>query len=111
MCLDELRREISGGDSGDQSVTPAAVARQNALLEQYLSAGATVFLDSTKVEPRVRAELVERARRHRRPIVALRFLPDLDTCRTRNRLRSADRRADGGHTEGGWARRVSMRAW
>jgi predicted kinase len=91
VCLDSLRREI-GGTEGDQSVTPAAVARQNDLLEQYLSAGASVFLDSTNVEVRVRADLVERARRHGRPIVALLFLPDLDTCRARNRLRPTTRR-------------------
>ncbi|GAA2964896.1 hypothetical protein GCM10010518_59330 [Kitasatospora cinereorecta] len=90
VCLDSLRREI-GGDAGDQSVTPAAVERQNSLLEQHLSAGATVFLDSTNVEPHVRAQLVERARRRGRPIVALRFLPDLDTCLTRNAQRPANR--------------------
>jgi predicted kinase len=91
VCLDSLRGEI-GGEAGDQSVTPAAVARQDALLEQHLSAGTTVFLDSTNVEVRVRAGLVERARRHGRPLVALRFLPDLDTCRARNRLRPPSRR-------------------
>ncbi|MFB9464414.1 AAA family ATPase [Streptomyces cinereospinus] len=90
LCLDSLRREI-GGDEGDQSVTPAAVERQNALLEQHLSDGATVFLDSTNVEPHVRAQLVERARRRGRPIVALRFLPDLDTCLTRNAQRPVNR--------------------
>lgn len=90
ICLDSLRREI-GGDEGDQSVTPAAVARQNALLEQHLSAGDSVFLDSTNVEPHVRADLVARARRHRRPIIALRFPVDLETCRARNRLRPANR--------------------
>ncbi len=71
VCLDSLRREI-GGDEGDRFVTPAAVERHNTLLEHHLSAGATVFLDSTNVEPHVRAQLVERARRHSRPIVALR---------------------------------------
>ncbi|MGC9478813.1 AAA family ATPase [Streptomyces sp. WG4] len=91
VCLDSLRREI-GGDAGDQSVTPAAVEWQNALLEQHLSAGTTVFLDSTNVEPHVRAQLVERARRHERPVVALRFLPDLGTCLARNALRPANRR-------------------
>ncbi|MEV6147065.1 ATP-binding protein [Streptomyces sp. NPDC051992] len=90
VCLDSLRREI-GGDSGDQSVTPAAVERQNTLLERHLSAGATVFLDSTNVELHVRAQLVDRARRHHRPVVALRFLPDLDTCLTRNAQRPANR--------------------
>jgi len=90
VCLDSLRQEI-GGDAGDQSVTPAAVERQNALLDQHLSAGATVFLDSTNVEPHVRAGLVERARRRGRPVVALRFLPDLDTCLTRNAQRPTNR--------------------
>ncbi|WP_331718757.1 ATP-binding protein [Streptomyces sp. NBC_00212] len=91
ICLDSLRAEI-GGDAGDQSVTPAAVARQNTLLEHYLSSGATVFLDSTNVEPDVRIGLVERARRHGRPVVALRLLPDLDTCLTRNAQRPANQR-------------------
>ncbi|MFJ1757368.1 AAA family ATPase [Kitasatospora sp. NPDC088134] len=86
ISLDTLRQEI-GGDAGDQSVTPAAVARQDALLEEYLSAGTAVLLDSTNVEVHVRAALVERARRYGRPIVALRLLPDLDTCLSRNRLR------------------------
>ncbi|WP_331757610.1 ATP-binding protein (plasmid) [Streptomyces sp. NBC_01383] len=90
LCLDDLRHEI-GGDAGDQSVTPAAVELQNALLEKCLSDGTTVFLDSTNVEVRIRAELVERARRHGRPVVALRFLPHLDTCRARNRQRPANR--------------------
>ncbi|AWN32612.1 ATP-binding protein [Streptomyces sp. NEAU-S7GS2] len=93
ICLDSLRRELSKKrDAGDQSVTPAAVERQNALLEQYLSAGTTVFLDSTNVEVHVRAGLVERARQHGRPVVALIFLPDLATCRARNRLRPTNRR-------------------
>ncbi|MFJ8982903.1 AAA family ATPase [Streptomyces sp. NPDC102282] len=90
LSLDFLREEI-GGDAGDQSVTPAAVERQNALLEKHLSTGTTVFLDSTNVETRVRAQLVEQARRHGRPVIALRFLPHLDTCRARNRQRPPNR--------------------
>jgi predicted kinase len=90
VSLDSLRREI-GGDAGDQSLTPAAVERQTVLLEKHLSDGTTVFLDSTNVEVHVRAALVEQARRHGRPIVALRFLPHLDTCRARNRERPANR--------------------
>ncbi|MFE4574633.1 AAA family ATPase [Streptomyces chartreusis] len=90
ICLDSLRREI-GGNAGDQSATPAAVARQNALLDEHLAAGRSVFLDSTNVEERVRRDLVARARRHRRPIVALRFIASLDACRARNRLRPANR--------------------
>ncbi|WP_157815848.1 ATP-binding protein [Kitasatospora sp. CB02891] len=91
LGLDALREEI-GGDPGEQSVTPAAVELQNARLEEYLRAGTLVLLDSTNVETRVRAELVERARRHSRPAVALRFVPGLDICLERNRLRPANRR-------------------
>ncbi|MEV0324734.1 AAA family ATPase [Streptomyces sp. NPDC050658] len=72
LCLDALRHEISG-DAGDQTATAAAVQRQNALLETHLSTGTTVFLDSTNVQPAVRASLIQRARRHGRPVVALRF--------------------------------------
>ncbi|MFK0113983.1 AAA family ATPase, partial [Streptomyces sp. NPDC091217] len=95
VCLDSLREQL-GGDAGDQSLTPAAVIEQNILLEKHLSEGTTLYLDSTNVEARIRAELVERARRHGRPIVALRFLPHLDTCRARNRERPANRRVPDG---------------
>lgn len=91
VCLDSLRERI-GGDAGDQAVTPAAVVEQHILLEKYLGTETTVFLDSTNVEAGVRAALVERARRHGRPIVALRFLPQLDTCRARNGARPVNRR-------------------
>ncbi|MET7540031.1 ATP-binding protein [Streptomyces sp. NPDC005507] len=91
VCLDTLRQEVSG-DAGDQAATPAAVERQNVLLASHLSAGTSIYLDSTNVEPHVRAALVKRARAHGRPIVALRFLPTLDTCRARNAARPANRR-------------------
>lgn len=91
ICLDSLREQI-GGDAGDQSITPAAVARQNYLLERHLSEGTTLYLDSTNVEAHVRAGLIGRARWHGRPVVALRFLPHLDTCRARNNKRPANRR-------------------
>jgi predicted kinase len=90
VCLDSLREQL-GGDAGDQALTPAAVVEQNILLEKHLSEGTTLYLDSTNVEVRVRAELVERARRHGRPVVALRFRPHLDTCRARNRTRPTNR--------------------
>ncbi|MEW2458772.1 AAA family ATPase [Streptomyces albus] len=77
---------------GDQSVTPAAVVEQHILLEKHLSEGTTLYLDSTNVEVSVRAELVEQARRHGRPIVAVCFLPHLDTCRARNSARPPNRR-------------------
>ncbi|MFF2572674.1 AAA family ATPase [Streptomyces sp. NPDC058084] len=92
VCLDELRREISGGNPGDQSVTPAAVARQNSLLNEHLAAGRSVLVDSTNVEPHVRAGLLDLAQLHGRETVALRFLTDLDTCLERNAQRTPERR-------------------
>ncbi|MFB8040287.1 AAA family ATPase [Streptomyces hydrogenans] len=92
VCLDELRREISGGNAGDQSVTPAAVARQMSLLDEHLAAGRSVFVDSTNLEPHVRAGLLDLARRHGRQAFALRFPVDLDTCLARNAQRPDDRR-------------------
>ncbi|MFF9070559.1 AAA family ATPase [Streptomyces sp. NPDC014891] len=92
VCLDELRREISGGNPGDQTVTPAAVARQNTLLDEHLAAGRSVLVDSTNVEPHVRAGLLELAQRHGRETAALRFLTDLDTCLERNAQRAPERR-------------------
>ncbi|WP_326707972.1 ATP-binding protein [Streptomyces cyaneofuscatus] len=90
LSLDSLREEI-GGDAGDQAVTPAAVERQNSLLAEHLAEGIAVYLDSTNVEAPIRAGLIEQARRHGRPIVALRFLPHLDTCRARNASRPPNR--------------------
>ncbi|WP_411575124.1 AAA family ATPase [Streptomyces fradiae] len=90
LSLDTLREQI-GGDAGDQSVTPAAVAEQTRLLDWHLTEGTTVYLDSTNVEPHVRARLIEQADRHGRFITALRFLPDLDTCQARNAARPANR--------------------
>ncbi|MFD6243069.1 MULTISPECIES: AAA family ATPase [Streptomyces] len=45
------------------------------------------FVDSTKIEVHVRADLVEQARPHDHPVVALRFRPDLSTCLARNAQR------------------------
>lgn len=91
VSLDSLREQI-GGDAGNQACTAAAVAEQNHLLEAHLSEGTTLYLDSTNVEPHIRAGLIERARRHHRPVVTLRFLPPLDTCLARNAKRPANRR-------------------
>ncbi|MEJ8640633.1 hypothetical protein WKI68_02610 [Streptomyces sp. MS1.HAVA.3] len=52
VCLDELHREISGGDAGDQSATPAAVARQNLLLDCYLAAGVLTSVMSSRTATR-----------------------------------------------------------
>ncbi|MFJ1742613.1 AAA family ATPase [Streptomyces microflavus] len=89
VCLDELRERIAGR-RGDQSVTRPAVRRQNRIVKSRLERGLTTYLDSTNVEFRVRAELLEQARVHGRPVVAFVFLTDLATCLARNSAREED---------------------
>ncbi|MBT2439823.1 AAA family ATPase [Streptomyces sp. ISL-36] len=91
VCLDELRERISG-DAGDQSATREAVALQDLLIPARLTRGLTTVVDSTNVEARVRRGLVDKARQHGRPVAAIVFLTDLDTCEARNARRSANRR-------------------
>ncbi|MEV6209092.1 hypothetical protein [Kitasatospora sp. NPDC051914] len=62
---------MTGGDAGDQSATAEAVQLQNLLIEARLSRRRTLYLDSTNVEAEVRVQLVERARRHGRPLPAI----------------------------------------
>ncbi|WP_331718419.1 AAA family ATPase [Streptomyces sp. NBC_00624] len=91
VCLDELRERVSG-DAGDQSATPDAVALQDVLIPARLARGLTTVVDSTNVEARVRRGLVDQASRHRRPVAAVVFLTDLDTCEARNAQRPPGRR-------------------
>ncbi|MEU4496984.1 ATP-binding protein [Streptomyces sp. NPDC023998] len=91
VCLDELRERVCG-DAGDQSATGEAVALQNLLIPARLTRGLTTVVDSTNVEARVRLGLVDQAQQHGRPVAAVVFLTDLDTCKARNSRRPANRR-------------------
>ncbi|MEW1912515.1 ATP-binding protein [Kitasatospora sp. NPDC085895] len=92
VSLDELRALVTGGNAGDQSATAEAVQIQNLLIDARLSRGRTLYLDSTNVEAKVRAQLVERARRHGRPLLAIVFTTPLEVCLRRNAERPANRR-------------------
>ncbi|MEU3565763.1 AAA family ATPase [Kitasatospora sp. NPDC006786] len=92
ISLDELRALVNGGDPGDQSATAEAVQLQNLLLDARLRRSRTLYLDSTNVEPAVRARHVERARHHGRPLLAIVFTTPLDVCLRRNSQRPANRR-------------------
>ncbi|MFJ6770947.1 AAA family ATPase [Kitasatospora sp. NPDC091257] len=92
ISLDELRALVNGGDPGDQSATAEAVQLQNLLLDARLLRNRTVYCDSTNVEATVRAGLVERARRHGRPLLAIVLTTPLDVCLRRNSERPANRR-------------------
>ncbi|MBP0453996.1 AAA family ATPase [Kitasatospora sp. RG8] len=92
VSLDDLRALVTGGDPGDQSATAAAAQIHDLVLEGRLLRGRTVVCDSTNVEAAVRARLVERARRHGRPLLAIVMTTPLDTCLRRNSERPPTRR-------------------
>lgn len=89
VSLDRERGRLSG-NRGEQLVTPQAVQIQNLLVETRLEYGQTTVLDSTNVEASVRSQLVDRARRWRRPVVAIVFLTRRDVCLLRNAKRPID---------------------
>jgi predicted kinase len=91
VSLDGLRRLLSG-DAGNQSVTPQAVQLQDLLVETRLEYAETTILDSTNAEAAVRAQLVARAQRWGRPVVAVVFVTGLDVCLLRNNKRPPNRR-------------------
>ncbi|MER7848360.1 AAA family ATPase [Kitasatospora sp. NPDC096077] len=92
VSLDDLRALVTGGDSGDQGATAEAVQIHDLVLEGRLLRGRTVVCDSTNVEQAVRARLIERARRHDRPLLAIVMTTPLDVCLRRNSQRPANRR-------------------
>ncbi|MFF7459130.1 AAA family ATPase [Kitasatospora sp. NPDC008115] len=92
VSLDDLRALVTGGDAGDQSATAQAVQTHDLVLEGRLLRGRTVVCDSTNVEQAVRARLIERARRHGRPLLAIVLTTPLDLCQHRNSLRPPNRR-------------------
>ncbi|MGW5818046.1 AAA family ATPase [Streptomyces noursei] len=91
VSLDDLRGRLSD-DCGEQTVTPQAVQLQDLIAETRLARGLTTVIDSTNVEARVRAGLIERARRHGRPVVAVVLCPEVEVCTARNRQRPRNRR-------------------
>ncbi|MFJ2628981.1 AAA family ATPase [Streptomyces sp. NPDC087532] len=91
VSLDELHGRLAG-DPGGQAATPQAVQIQNLLVESRLERALTTVLDSTNVEPAVRTQLVARAKRWGRPVVAVVFVTELEVCLLRNAQRSANRK-------------------
>jgi predicted kinase len=92
VSLDDLRALVTGGDAGAQDATAEAVQIHDLVLEARLRRNRTVVCDSTNVELPVRARLVERARRHGRPLLAIALTTPLDLCLRRNSLRPPNRR-------------------
>ncbi|MFF3036408.1 AAA family ATPase [Streptomyces rubiginosohelvolus] len=94
-CLNlDTYRALATDDEADQSATPVAVDIQNLVLDARLSRGLRAVVDSTNLDPAVRAGLLARARRWDRPTVAVLFDVPLGTVLARNgdRLRVVDPR-------------------
>lgn len=90
LSSDAYRAAIAG-DPTDQSVNDAAFERLHADVEARLAAGLTTVVDATNVLGWARAELLTRARRNRRPAVAIVLALPLDLSLARNAGRVAER--------------------
>jgi len=90
LSSDALRAVVAD-DPNDQSATDAAFELLHAALALRLARGRLTVVDATNVERWARARLLDEARRHRRPAVALVFDLPLAVCLARNAART-DRR-------------------
>ncbi|MFI9332625.1 AAA family ATPase [Kitasatospora sp. NPDC052868] len=86
LSLDDYR-EMATDSAADQSATPVADQVQTLLLDARLSRNLATVVDSTALQPHVRAGLLARARYWQRPCVAVLFDVPLERRRTQNAAR------------------------
>lgn len=90
LSLDRLRAVVSG-DECDQGSTADAVAALHLLAEARLRRGLATVVDATNVDASARRPLLDMARRHAMPAVAVVVDTPLATCLARNELRPGPR--------------------
>ena len=90
LSSDRLRGLITD-DPSAQGATDDAFDLLHRILEMRLRRGRLTVVDATNVEDWARAALLEAARRHRRPAVAIVLDVPLDVALQRNALRPAPR--------------------
>ncbi|MFE1271249.1 AAA family ATPase [Streptomyces sp. NPDC058758] len=88
--LDAFRAMVSDS-AGDQGATADAVAALRTVLEARLARKKTTVIDSTNCERAVRAGLVQAARRHGVPAVAVLMGTPVSLCVIRQTARTPDR--------------------
>jgi predicted kinase len=88
--LDAFRAMVSDS-AGDQAATADAVAALRTVLEARLARKKTTILDATNVERAVRVGLVQAARRHGVPAVAVLMGTPVSLCVIRQTARTPDR--------------------
>jgi predicted kinase len=86
LGLDALRAAVSGNES-DQDATGDAVAALHLLARARLSRRLTTVIDATNVTAQARQPLLDLARQHGVPAVALVLATTLQTCLARNKAR------------------------
>nr|WP_012477067.1 ATP-binding protein [Streptomyces sp. FR1]ABC67426.1 hypothetical protein pFRL1.38 [Streptomyces sp. FR1] len=88
--LDRFRAMVSD-EAGDQAATADAVAALRTVLEARLTRKKTTVIDATNCEKAVRAGLVQAARRHGVPAVAVLMGTPVSLCVIRQTVRTPDR--------------------
>ncbi|MGW3376528.1 AAA family ATPase [Streptomyces hydrogenans] len=88
--LDHFRAMVSD-EPGDQQATADAVAAMRTVLEARLARKKTTVVDATNCERAVRAGLVQAARRHGVPAVAVLMGTPVSLCVIRQTARTPDR--------------------
>ena len=91
LSLDDCRRLVAD-DAGDQDATGDAVAVFDQVLAARLTRRLTTVVDATNTEAGVRASLLQRARRHQLPAVAVTLRTSLELCQARQFTRPANRK-------------------
>lgn len=90
LSSDAFREEVSGTAS-DQSATPEAFRRLDAVLERRLAAGQLTVVDATNVQGWARRRLLSAAARHDRPAMGIVLALPLEVSLARNAQRSDGR--------------------
>jgi predicted kinase len=91
LSLDDCRALVSG-DAGDQAATAPALAVFQAVLAGRLGNRLPTVVDNTSTHHPHRIALVDRARTHRMPAVALVVRTSLELCQARQHTRPPARR-------------------
>jgi predicted kinase len=90
VSLDRLRGDVSD-DCGDQSATADAVDAMLLIVNRRLARGLNTVVDATSVYAKDRALLVDAAKRHNMPVIAVLVSTPLSVCIERQQNRPANR--------------------
>ncbi|MGW0632979.1 AAA family ATPase [Streptomyces sp. NPDC002758] len=90
VSLDRLRG-VMADDCGDQSATADAVDAMHLIVNRRMARGLNTVVDATSVYAKDRAPLVDAAKRHGMPVIAVIVLTPLSVCIERQQVRPANR--------------------